>query len=356
MLSHPWLLRVLALVALVCTVAGCATTSDDSDETSSQLSTVADRTFYRCQTATKDKAGQRVAWEINKLNNTMDRIQIQTPTEMVFLAKVGTDHWKFSNAYYVHELKLGLKKNGQKSIETYFKEYTTGSGLKEYTGNFENGFCEVVCDSLSTKVGNSCVDVGVTPEDEFGNLAIDIAAGGFTGPVRAVLARLISRQGVYVALSRSFATSIAIQPGYVGENVVGNSLGWFVKYLSPGERQAYRIFVRNGKLFTANGELFSTATASTVHSGAGRAIFVVDEAGNIFASNFQRVGVFHHSSLVAGGKVLTAGELQVENGVLKLISNKSGHYRPPTKSTDVFLGVMREAGVNTSSVIKDLVE
>ena len=135
---------------------------------------------------------------------------------MAFLAKVGTNHWRFSNAFYVHELKLGLKKDGKKSIQTYFKEYTTASGLREYTGNFENGFCEVVCDDLSTKVGESCIDLGLAPNDDVGNLAIEIAAGGFTGPVRAMLTRLISSRGVYFSLSKSFTTSIAIQSPYVG--------------------------------------------------------------------------------------------------------------------------------------------
>ena len=40
----------------------------------------------------------------------------------------------------------------------------------------------------------------------------------------------------------------------------------------------------------------------------------MDENGSIFASNHQEVGRFHHASLLSGGPVAGAGELQVTNG------------------------------------------
>jgi hypothetical protein len=40
------------------------------------------------------------------------------------------------------------------------------------------------------------------------------------------------------------------------------------------------------------------------------------------------VGHRHHSSLLAGIPVACAGELEAQNGTLKWLSNKSGHYAP----------------------------
>jgi hypothetical protein len=82
---------------------------------------------------------------------------------------------------------------------------------------------------------------------------------------------------------------------------------------------------KDGKIYDANGRLFDTSTASTAHSGGGNAIFVMDANGNTFASKTQIVGEFHHSSLAAGQPVAAAGELRVEQGVLKAITDKSGH-------------------------------
>jgi len=54
----------------------------------------------------------------------------------------------------------------------------------------------------------------------------------------------------------------------------------------------------------------------------------MDADGTFYASMEQAVGEFHHSSLVAGDPVAAAGELDVGQGVLEALSDKSGHYRP----------------------------
>ncbi|HLK66372.1 MAG TPA: hypothetical protein VKU19_23220 [Bryobacteraceae bacterium] len=48
-----------------------------------------------------------------------------------------------------------------------------------------------------------------------------------------------------------------------------------------------------------------------------------------FFSHVGKGGRFHHSSFMAGGKVICAGEWIVEAGRLRKISANSGHYRPP---------------------------
>jgi len=146
---------------------------------------------------------------------------------------------------------------------------------------------------------------------------------------------------------------IPLNERYRGENLPGNSFGWLVKYLTPQEQAAYKITIRDGKLYAANGKVFSTSSASTVHSNDPRAVFVVNKDGNIYASLIQTIGRFHHSSLAAGDSVLTAGEMSVSNGKLVLISNKSGHYRPSKDSVMDLLSALKKVGVDVSKVQED---
>ena len=147
-----------------------------------------------------------------------------------------------------------------------------------------------------------------------------------------------------------------IKPQYRGEDVEGNRVwGTPVQYLSKSERQVYRITFQGGKIYDASGALFDTTDASTVFSGEGKAIFVMDENGDFYASKFQQVGRFHHSSLAGGEPVAAAGEMKVEHGVLILLSNKSGHYRPGRTFTEQALDSLSRKGISTDGVTRDFV-
>jgi hypothetical protein len=140
---------------------------------------------------------------------------------------------------------------------------------------------------------------------------------------------------------------------FQGENVPGNSIwpgGRPVTYLDDSARAEYRLSVQDGKLYDADGDPFDTSAATTHWSGQGRAIFVMDENGNIYASNRQVVGEFHHSSLLGGAPVAGAGELEVSNGELRLISNNSGHYLPSRAMTQRVLDVLASRGIDVSKV------
>lgn len=155
-------------------------------------------------------------------------------------------------------------------------------------------------------------------------------------------------------LAKTFKSQ-PMQAQYVGEHVPGNSIwGSSVTYLDDAGRQAYKLTVKDGKLYDANGKLFDTAACSTAHSGCGRAIFVMDRQGNVYASTVQEVGKFHHSSFLAGQPVAGAGELVVENGVVKLISNKSGHYRPTAEMNEQVLKTLEAQGIDVSKVDLDV--
>jgi hypothetical protein len=126
-------------------------------------------------------------------------------------------------------------------------------------------------------------------------------------------------------------------------------------FLTPVEREGYRLHLRDGRLFDAKGKLFDTTKSTTAHGGDGRAIFVMDDQCRLYASKVHAVGEFHHSSLLSGQPVAAAGETQVEKGMVKLISDKSGHYRPTAEHTRQLVDVLVAGGVDMKSVAKDLI-
>ncbi|KAL2649311.1 hypothetical protein R1flu_017439 [Riccia fluitans] len=102
----------------------------------------------------------------------------------------------------------------------------------------------------------------------------------------------------------------------------------YVIYYNPTQSATLKITVRGGLLYDSAGELFDTAGADLSHSNIPVAIFVVDSNGNLYASYQFKVFLFHHSTILAGASVASAGELQASKGVITFMSNLSGHYRP----------------------------
>jgi hypothetical protein len=90
-----------------------------------------------------------------------------------------------------------------------------------------------------------------------------------------------------------------------------------------------QIHFHGGRLFTdaTYRNTLDTSKMVTHFSGPGKAIYVLSQSGNLHVASHV-VGNRHHSSLLAGGNVACAGELEVVQGNLRWLSNKSGHYRP----------------------------
>lgn len=103
-----------------------------------------------------------------------------------------------------------------------------------------------------------------------------------------------------------------------------------VVYLNREERKDFLLEIKEGA-FYYKGELFDSHEFYSIHSGKGKAIFVMDADGNLYVAK-HKAGRIHHSTLYAGKEVLGAGEVIVKNGKLIQITNKSGHYRPGIES------------------------
>ncbi|UYZ64406.1 hypothetical protein [Hymenobacter weizhouensis] len=139
-------------------------------------------------------------------------------------------------------------------------------------------------------------------------------------------------------------STVSMDPDYEGEET-GAVWGTKVQYLSEEQRKAFELSVdSDGKLRNASGELFDTQGAGTV-TGKGKAIFVMSPDGKIYASLHQQAGIFHHSSFLSGAPVAAAGEVEVHNGVVKMVSNRSGHYMPDQSFTYQFIEQLWRRGV-----------
>ncbi len=84
--------------------------------------------------------------------------------------------------------------------------------------------------------------------------------------------------------------------------------------------------------------------------GTVEIFYVMDDAGNIYISNYHAGGKFHHSSFLAGGPVAAAGQISARNGVVKIITRKSGHYRPKKVFFEQVIKELSKRGVNLENV------
>lgn len=105
-----------------------------------------------------------------------------------------------------------------------------------------------------------------------------------------------------------------------------------VRYLSKLDAEPYRVYFDAGRALMAHDNTpFDTQTYTTAHSGDGWAIFVVSTEGKLYAGS-HITGEFHHSSFLSGGAVIAAGELVADDGNIKFITAKSGHYGPAAEN------------------------
>ena len=118
---------------------------------------------------------------------------------------------------------------------------------------------------------------------------------------------------------------------------------------TPETQAASTVTVSGGRLkrsatHAQAGADVDTAASVTHAAGLGWEIFVVGPGGDLHMAS-HKIGKFHHSSLLGGGSVAMAGELQVNGGVVTTMSNKSGHYSPTAQAFIRFLKVLEAQGL-----------
>ncbi|HAW91787.1 MAG: type IV secretion protein Rhs [Rheinheimera sp.] len=153
---------------------------------------------------------------------------------------------------------------------------------------------------------------------------------------------------------KPFYKTTDLLPGYNGENDLDNCMRWnkpnVVEYLDEKQKLKFELEVSNGLLVNKiSGQPFDTGEAISIWGGA---IFVMEADGRIYASNYQEREIFHHSSLASGGAVASAGTLQVIDGLLTEVSNKSGHYETTQKHNNQFFKELENRGMKNDFLDK----
>jgi hypothetical protein len=115
------------------------------------------------------------------------------------------------------------------------------------------------------------------------------------------------------------------------------------------ERAEFELKISGTTTQGSSTEPYDTSNLFSKFMKQGWAIFVMDSSGRFFAAQ-HKVGLFHHSSFLAGGNVAGAGEIKVEGGRVKGITNKSGHYQPTTAEMMQVFAELESNGVDLASV------
>lgn len=126
-----------------------------------------------------------------------------------------------------------------------------------------------------------------------------------------------------------------------------------VQYWDDAQRESNAHDIKNGKLVTANGEVVNT-TLPGEWTGSDR--WHEHNLGYVLAYNQNRekslyiflpeVNKQHHSSPMAGERVIDAGMMSISHGGIAYIENKSGHYRPFMEQKLHTLKFLKDKGMN----------
>jgi hypothetical protein len=119
--------------------------------------------------------------------------------------------------------------------------------------------------------------------------------------------------------------------------------------LDEKQRKALEVTASGGLFKDHSGALLDTSKMETSDAGAGWAAFVVSGNYKLYVHSHLS-GRFHHSSFLAGGRVLAAGEISIIQGNLVAISRKSGHYQPDDHMLFFFLSWLSRRNVNLNHI------
>ena len=175
--------------------------------------------------------------------------------------------------------------------------------------------------------------------------------------IRSIRKKIQSLQSKLYRSGKGYKT-IQMEYSYIGEtNYL--ALDPFFKdkriyYLNEAEREQFKVNIsKDGTLRWSNGSRISTRSRNYGHSGMG--IFVMDNEGNIYLhvdykNQYNGEGYIRHSSFLSGLPISAAGELLIENGILKTVTRKSGHYTPSKSINNQLLHHLENEGVDLSEV------
>ncbi|KAI4319576.1 hypothetical protein MLD38_033161 [Melastoma candidum] len=119
-----------------------------------------------------------------------------------------------------------------------------------------------------------------------------------------------------------------------------------IKYLGPKERMEYEVIIKEGKFFYKQSENILDTRGGPEDV---KWIFVLSTVNTLYVGQKLK-GKFQHSSFLAGGATLSAGRLEVEDGILKAVLPHSGHYQPTEENFEKFLSFLKMNKVDISEI------
>ena len=128
---------------------------------------------------------------------------------------------------------------------------------------------------------------------------------------------------------------------YLGEQLFQAwQSGVGVTYASDLFRVRYRVIVNAGRISWRGEADYPTLLTTKGSSAMGTKsayLWILDRTDEAYTDKSE-YGVTHHSTFARGRAIRGAGEWQVEDGRVKLITGKTGHYRV---GTDLFVEALR---------------
>jgi len=119
-----------------------------------------------------------------------------------------------------------------------------------------------------------------------------------------------------------------------------------VVYFSLKKQEESMVVIKDGLLYESDGNTLLNTINSNLSGRYGLyALYAIDHRGvfHVMAKENQQN---KHSSLLAGGDVICAGYISVTDGLLKVITNESGHYKPKAINLLNAIDVLKSNGVD----------
>lgn len=141
--------------------------------------------------------------------------------------------------------------------------------------------------------------------------------------------------------NRSPQNLLSMQSHYIGENL-GHYYDkltkkyWKVHYFSDAELESLTLTIRESAIYNFKKEKYSTEFDPELGTYK-EALVVLTAEKKLLILPYEARGVYHHSSLSRGQKVLFAGTITIANGQIISLTDLSGHYKPSFESLIYFI-------------------
>ncbi len=150
------------------------------------------------------------------------------------------------------------------------------------------------------------------------------------------------------------------------------------RYMDTDSQERHEVGFKDGRMLGSDGKNLDTTKSTgfggfgAKHDVSGRNIFAMEDNGTIktadawgegqlkeasdSADSQLELAYVNHSSLIGGGKAAGAGEMRVEDGQVKVVSDNSGHYTPDSEMMHQTIGHLEDQGVGLEGMTTEFMD